>query len=169
MKKKCEISKTHTHTHLHIMNAWNFVWGWLLCMRHLSLSRSFPLFLCRFLCFYRSHTTWWLSEFQSNPHEMSEKCHPKQFQMSSSSMLLHLTTFTSRSFHFVPFIYHSISNRDALYWRKYVKRENRNAEKLKLNCSILHSITGRVAAFKQHSNNTETEPKSNGNESKKFH
>lgn len=115
---------TQAHTHLHIMNAWNFVWGWLLCMRHLSpsLSLSVPLFRCRFLCFHRSHTTRWLSEFQSYPREMSEKCHSKQFQMSSSSMLLYLTTFTSRSFHFVPFIYHSISNRDTLYWRKCVKR-----------------------------------------------
>lgn len=92
-------TRPHTRTHLHIMDAWNIVWGWLLCIRHLSPSLSYSLTLC---VFSRSYITRWLSEFQSYPREMSEKCHSKQFQLSSSPRLLYLTMFTSRSFHFVP-------------------------------------------------------------------
>lgn len=114
MKKKCE----HTHRT-------SIIWmlGTLFEVDCYSCDISLSLPVYHFLRFSRSHNTRLLSEFQSYPPEMSEKCHSKQFQMSSSSMLLYLTIFTSRSFHFVPFIYHSISNRDTVYWRKYVKWE----------------------------------------------
>lgn len=46
------------------------------------------------------------------------------------------------SFHFIWRHTHT------LYCRKYVKWENRNAQKFKWNCSILHPISERVAAHR---------------------